>query len=57
MLSWHELKSYDNQITDYTTGLDDYDERSSYQRLYQQRSLEYAKQQDCNRSSSERNRN
>lgn len=57
MVSWHELKSYDNQIMDYTTGLDDYDERSSYQRLYQQGSLEYAKQQDCNRSSSEHNRN
>lgn len=57
MVSWHELKSYDNQIMDYTTGLDDYDERISYQRLHQQRSLEYAKQQDWNCSSSECNRN
>lgn len=57
MVSWHELKSYDNQIMDYTTGLDDCDERISYQRLHQQRSSEYAKQQDWNCSSSECNRN
>lgn len=26
MVSWHELKSYDNHIMDYTTRLDDYDD-------------------------------